>query len=108
MFRFYRHMITTSKNYSNYSFLSNFISTKKESIQDIVEHNIKYLDNIEINIYNPKTVFKGSCFRESIYTAKLYFYNKENDIRFTKSINGDTFDELTNKIKEMLEKEIKL
>jgi hypothetical protein len=107
MFRFYPFVQT--KKFSIFSYLTTLVTNSKTSsstIEDLVKYNMKYLDDIEIHIYNPNTVFKGSIMRPTVYTSTLYFRN--NDMNFRKTVEANSFDELVSNIKHVLEQEIKL
>jgi hypothetical protein len=69
-------------------------------------HNVKHIDHIEINIYNPKTVSKFSVFRQKIFQATIHFEN--NGLQARKEFSNNELNLLTRDINEFLDKEIKV
>lgn len=76
------------------------------SVENIAKHNMKYIDRIDITIYNPKTVLKGSILRNSIYNASVFFYKDHLNVR--KDLSNDIFEDLINDINITINSEIKI
>ena len=74
---------------------------------DFSKYNIKFVDRIELTIYNPSTVSPHFMLRKNLYESVIYF-NKNDDIRLTKTFKDDNFDKLIMRIKNFINIEIKL
>jgi len=83
-----------------------FSKTTISNLGTIAKHNMKYIDKINIEIFNPSSVRKSSLFRPTVYKSTIHF-NKDN-LYFYKEINSHNLDDLVNEIKETIASEIKV
>ncbi len=75
-------------------------------LNNFAKHNIKYIDKINIEIFNPKTVYKGSIFRENNYVAYIHF--KNDNMSLYKHVDAETIEILMEKMDKIISNEIKL
>ena len=66
------------------------------------------LDHMTITLYNPKTVFRGSVMRPTIWGAVICFKHPHIDTRMYTNIEARDHQELLNKLKETFEKDVTL
>ena len=85
-----------------------FCTILKDIIPEIKifsKHNIKYIDRIEIKIYNPNTISQNSTFRNNTYTSTIWFI--KNGMTIYKDFDGNDFEKMVNKINIFIKNEIK-
>ncbi len=86
--------------------LSSNILENLNQFNEFFKCNISHLDNIKITINHPKNVSKFNVFTTHLYQAELTF--QEETTLIVKKCNSNSGDELIEKMKEVLNNEIKL
>ena len=85
---------------------SQTVSKQLSFIHCFKEHNLKWIDQLEITINNPSTVWKDSTFRPTIFVSTIYIRKENMNVR--KQFYSDTFEDLIYQCNQFIENEIKV
>jgi len=102
-------IIFTKRNIYLFRNTIRYCTVLKDIIPEIKifsKYNIKYIDRIEIKIYNPNTVSQNSIFRNNTYNSTIWFI--KNDMTIYKNFDDNNFEKMVNKINIFIENEIKI
>ena len=75
-------------------------------LTNISQHNLKFIDKVEITMFNPTTVSNNSYFRKYIYEAIVWF--KKDDMTLYKKFENNDHNLLTSDINNFIKNDIKI
>lgn len=99
-------MNVITKNYMKIHYRMSSIFTNLQVNSKDFNHNLKYVDRIEITINNPNNVKPDSLFKSTVYEATVTF--NKNNMTLYKRFNNNNYDEIINNIKTFMNDEIKI
>ena len=83
-----------------------FFKTFVQDLNHFAKHNMKHIDKINLEIYNPKTVHENKIIRKHIYNMSVYF--EKDNLMVTKHLSSNDLDDCVKQLKETIDKEIKI
>jgi hypothetical protein len=94
-----------------YNFGKRFFSSNLGGILNIklteqFNHNLKFIDNIEIQMCNPNSINKNGIFRTHTFESRVYMV--KDSIRLTKQFKSDNYNDLIEQINTFINNEIKI
>jgi hypothetical protein len=84
-------------------FFKRFLQTKPTSNPIHFNHNCKYIQKLDITIWNPshKSIFKDANFEATLHI-------KKDDVKLYKNFHNNDYNKLLNDVKSFIETEIKI
>ncbi len=85
------------------NFFKNLIKLEKLSNSTYFKHNYKYIEKINITIWNPsrQTILKDADFEATLYIAK-------DGMRLYKNFHNDNYEDLMKDVQSFVETEMKI
>ena len=101
------HLVMLSvRNVGKRFFSSNLGGILNIKLTEQFNHNLKFIDNIEIQMYNPSLINKNAIFRTHTFESRVYMV--KDSIRLTKQFKSDNYNDLIEQINTFINNEIKI